>query len=143
MPSEAGTGKTSPIFLLWHLYDLRAIKLDPKVAECEGRKQLPEAFVLHNLRMPDADWKRARSTSKSLLTPLPSQQPSVTLYQFMRCGYKVLRPGNELGKTHSAHLEEFLKVRAVLRTSCVNQLTWSLENTVSPRQWGNKIYPEC
>lgn len=132
MLSAAGTGKTSPISLPWHLYDLRAINLGPKVAECEGRKQLPEAFILHNLPMPDADRKRARSSSKSLLTSLPNQQPNVTLYQFVRCGYKVLRPGNELGKTHSAPLEEFLKVRAVFRTSCVNQLTWSPENTVSP-----------
>ena len=65
---------------------------------------------------------------KHLCKSASPRQPNVTLCQFMRCGCKVLRPANKLGKTHSAPLEEFLKVRAVLSTSCVNQPTWGGEN---------------
>lgn len=46
----------------------------------------------------------------------------------MRYGYKVLRPSNELGKTHSAPLQEFLKVRNILRTLCLKPLTQAHED---------------
>lgn len=98
--------------------------------QCEGRKeQLIKPQPCRSSPCVDPDRKFTFRSSKSPLTSLPSKQPDVTWYQFMRCGCKVPRPGNELGKMSSDSLQEFLKVGAVLRTSCVHRFIQPWENT--------------